>query len=265
MPAVNLTITRTRFLAACTVLVYRWLMRCRKPCRCASNARANSIPRNTNWVSRRAICRKSRIPIRPAPNCVFAQSEIFADVEFHYEILAKRLRELSFLNSGVRIHLFDERSNKEDLFEYEGGIRAFVEHLNKNKTPIHEKVIEIKMEQDDVGRSVDAVERFLPGKYFLLHQQHSAARRRYPPCPVFALRLTRTLNQYMDSSQVKERKSFDRWRRCARGFDRGLVGQGTRSEVFLANQGQAGFIRNQGNRRISRRRTIERLPGGKSG
>jgi len=76
--------------------------------------------------------------------------QVFSDTEFHFDILSKRLRELSFLNSGLRIDLVDERAGRQETFEYAGGIAAFVEHLNKTKQAIHPSVCYLQATRDDI-------------------------------------------------------------------------------------------------------------------
>ena len=79
-----------------------------------------------------------------------ADRKTFSTVQFHYDILAKRLRELSFLNSGIRIELLDARTDQRDVFEYEGGIAAFVGYLNRKKTALHPTVFNMNTDKDGV-------------------------------------------------------------------------------------------------------------------
>jgi DNA gyrase subunit B len=80
--------------------------------------------------------------------------EIFPVREFKYDILANRLRELAFLNRGIEITLTDERTNKKELFKFNGGIEEFIKHINRAKEPLHSKVIYVSKEKDGITAEV---------------------------------------------------------------------------------------------------------------
>jgi DNA gyrase subunit B len=75
-----------------------------------------------------------------------ADEEIFENIEYHYDVLAKRLRELSFLNNGVKVRLVDERTGKEENFAFLGGVKGFVEYINRSKTVLHSNVFSVSTE-----------------------------------------------------------------------------------------------------------------------
>lgn len=138
-----------------------------------------------------------------------ASEETFGLIEYHFDILAKRIRELSFLNDGVGITLIDKRAGREENFAFSGGVAGFVQYMNRNKTALHPKVFYGSGERD--GMSVEVAMQWNDSYQENVQCFTNNIPQRDGGSHLTALRqvMTRTLNQYIEESEVAKKAKVE--------------------------------------------------------
>ena len=154
-PAASSTTTATRSRAACTASASRSSTRSPSGSTSRSGATARSISRATSAATPTGELEVTGTTQRRGTKVTFRpDTQIFETIEYSFDTLAQRLRELAFLNGGILITIDDERDGKSHKFQYEGGIVSFVQHLNKNKAIVNDKPIFMKGEKDGIDAEI---------------------------------------------------------------------------------------------------------------
>src|SRR5579862_483803 len=135
-------------------------------------------------------------------------SQIFTHIQFNYDTLAKRLRELSFLNSGVRIELIDERENRSDVFQHDGGLQAFVKHLNRSRTPIHDSVFWFRTQEGSTTVEVALQWNDSYQESMFCYTNNIPQKDGGTHLSGFRAALTRTLNDYIEREGLAKKEKI---------------------------------------------------------